>query len=248
MELSSRLEAILAMADPGCRVADIGTDHAFLPIELVRRGIALSAVAMDVREGPLERATAHVQEAGLSERIVVRLSDGLDKLLPGEADTVVISGMGGRLMVHILERRAHVDESIKTWILSPHSEAEWVRRYLNEQGLILTNEDLVQEDGKFYPVMKAAAGPDRVRDAGRMRVLDSGEDFTVDERYGPELIRRRHPVLREYLTKRLEVNRKILESLAGQDGEKALRRRQEILRESEEWKELYQRLQTAEQA
>ena len=105
VKLSARLAAVAALVEPGSRVADVGTDHGYIPIYLVQTGIADRAIAMDVRSGPLERARAHVDRLppGCRERIETRLSDGLKALSPGEADTVVIAGMGGELMIRILD-------------------------------------------------------------------------------------------------------------------------------------------------
>ena len=109
VKLSARLAAVAALVEPGSRVADVGTDHGYIPIYLVQTGIADRAIAMDVRSGPLERARAHVDRLppGCRERIETRLSDGLKALSPGEADTVVIAGMGGELMIRILDEGRH---------------------------------------------------------------------------------------------------------------------------------------------
>ena len=111
VKLSKRLERIASFVQPGSRVADIGTDHGYVPIWLVQKGVCPSALAMDVRKGPLERAEEHVEEVGLSGKIELRLSDGLAKLKAGEADTVVIAGMGGKLTCRILEQGRHVWEN-----------------------------------------------------------------------------------------------------------------------------------------
>ena len=103
MRLSDRLECILACCGSGNCVADVGTDHGQVPIELVSRGRFSGAVAMDVRTGPLQRAEEHVRQRGLRDKIDLRLSDGLEKLAPGEADVIVIAGMGGPLMGRILQ-------------------------------------------------------------------------------------------------------------------------------------------------
>ena len=103
MKLSKRLETIASFVPEGSRIADIGTDHGYIPIHLVQEGKAKHASAMDVRKGPLLRAQSHIQEAGLIDAIEVRLSDGLLKLEKDEADCVVIAGMGGELMIPILE-------------------------------------------------------------------------------------------------------------------------------------------------
>ena len=128
MKLSERLELVLSFVEPGESAADVGTDHGHVPVELVRRTIVKKAVAMDVRKGPLERAEEHVEEVGLSGKIELRLSDGLAKLKAGEADTVVIAGMGGKLTCRILEQGRHVwenwSEGKERLILSPQSEQD----------------------------------------------------------------------------------------------------------------------------
>ena len=102
VHLDQRLLTVARLVRQGAYLADIGTDHGYVPIWLVQKGVCPSALAMDVRKGPLERAEEHVEEVGLSGKIELRLSDGLAKLKAGEADTVVIAGMGGPLMERIL--------------------------------------------------------------------------------------------------------------------------------------------------
>lgn len=102
IRLSVRMSALADMVTPGSRLADVGCDHGYIPIYLCRTGRIPSAIAMDIHEGPLERARQHIEECGLSDRIQTRLSDGLEKLGGDEADTVLIAGMGGCLMCRIL--------------------------------------------------------------------------------------------------------------------------------------------------
>ena len=124
MELSKRLQAVADLVTAGCRVADVGTDHAYIPIALVQEGRIPGAVAMDVNTGPLERARLHVAENRLEEKIELRLSDGLAALSPGEADSVVIAGMGGGLVIRILTEGAQTVRGVKECILQPQSEIE----------------------------------------------------------------------------------------------------------------------------
>ena len=106
--LSQRLKLIAAFVPQDSRIADIGTDHGFVPIYLAKQGRIKSALAMDVRKGPLERAAVHIKEAAVSDiPIETRLSDGLQKLKPGEADTVIVAGMGGELELRILRDGKH---------------------------------------------------------------------------------------------------------------------------------------------
>ncbi len=113
-----------------------------------------SAFAMDINEGPLSRAREHVEENGLSDRIELRLSDGLCALQPGEAETAVLAGMGGGLMIRILKNSPDVTAGMKEFILQPQSEIARVRAFLLEEGFLFIREDMVFEDGKFYPMMK----------------------------------------------------------------------------------------------
>ena len=153
MRLSDRLETVVSMVRPAESAADIGTDHGHVPVELVRRGTVKRALAMDVRKGPLSRAEESVAMAGLENRIETRLSDGLEKLSPGEAEAVVIAGMGGELMIHILEQGRHMWDSVGQWILSPQSEIPKMRKWLWDNGFPVEKEEMVFEDGKFYTIL-----------------------------------------------------------------------------------------------
>ena len=147
MELSKRLTAVAALVTPGSRLADVGTDHGYIPIWLVKNGRIPCAVAMDVNKGPLLRAEENIREEGLEEKIETRLSDGLKKLCPGEADAAVIAGMGGALTIYILEAASRVLPGMKELILQPQSEIAKVRRWLEDQGWQIAEEDMVEEDG-----------------------------------------------------------------------------------------------------
>lgn len=192
MRLSERLERVVSFVRPCASAADIGTDHALVPVELVRRGIVKKALAMDVRPGPLSRAKEQISRAGLSDQIEPRLSDGLAALKPQEAETVIIAGMGGELIIRILTEGRHMWDSVAQWVLSPHSEVFKVRGWLLENGFSIEKEDMVCEDGKYYVLMdvrRAGSGIESpARDAEFVRLL-----------YGDSLIRERNPVLAQYL-------------------------------------------------
>ena len=134
MQISKRLETVAGMVTSGRTVADIGTDHAYIPIYLIQENRAECAVAMDVNRGPLQRAKEHILQYGLEDRIDTRLSDGLAALSAGEADSVIIAGMGGPLTVRILEEGADRLENCAELILQPQSEIGLVRSYLQEKG------------------------------------------------------------------------------------------------------------------
>ena len=153
-ELSERLRAVADLVDDGMVVADIGTDHGYIPIALVQEGRCPRAVAMDINIGPLDRARAHIQAAELSKKIDTRRSDGMKELKAEEADCAIIAGMGGALTIKILEESSATARSLKALILQPQSELYKVREYLAEQGYEILAEDMVLEEGKFYPIMK----------------------------------------------------------------------------------------------
>ncbi len=176
--------------------ADVGTDHGYIPIELVKRGHAPSAIAMDLRKGPLKRAQEHIAAEGLEGRISTRLSDGVCALAPGEADTIIAAGMGGALIIRILQQGAGVCGKAKELILQPQSETAAVRRFLRENGYRITDEDMVYEDGKFYPLMRAVY--DGAMESG---CKADGADETLNDIYGPLLLGNKHPVLKLFLEK-----------------------------------------------
>ena len=215
MKLSKRLETIASLVPKGSIVADIGTDHGYIPIFLVSEGICPRAYAMDVRKGPLERAEEHVKEYGLEEKITLRLSDGLHKLNPKEADTVVIAGMGGELICRILEEGRHVWESTERFILSPQSELSFVRAYLEKNGFAILREKMLKEEGKYYVVMEVGHG-----------CMDLSKAAYYE--FGKGLIQEKNQVLAELLKKEKATLTQILRSLPEQASESTEKRKKEL--------------------
>ena len=206
MRLSERLERVVSFVRPCASAADIGTDHALVPVELVRRGIVKKAIAMDVRPGPLSRAKEQISRAGLSDQIEPRLSDGLATLKPQEAETVIIAGMGGELIIRILTEGRHMWDSVAQWVLSPHSEVFKVRGWILENGFSIEKEDMVCEDGKYYVLMdvkraeaETEAGEGTGAEAGLKTESPARDAEFVRLLYGDGLIRERNPVLAQYL-------------------------------------------------
>lgn len=195
MELSDRLRMNVSLVPEGARVADVGCDHGYASIWLVEQGIAGSCIALDVNEGPLARAREHVERAGLADRIDCRLSDGLAGLCPGEADTVMMAGMGGPLMIRILEEGKAALRESQVLVLQPQSELHEVRRYILEQGFSIDCEKACVEGGKYYFVLRAG----RTAEGGRT-VWDADWKY----RYGTYLAEHGDPVLRGYLLKERE--------------------------------------------
>lgn len=198
-KLSKRLSAAAELVPEGAALVDIGTDHGFLPIELMEKERIKSAIAMDVGKGPLSRAKAHIREAGLEGRIETRLSDGFTALAPGEADTATILGMGGALIQKILTRHNPKDLGLHTLILGAQSEVTELRHFLLEEGYRIETERLIEEDQKFYFLL-------RVR-------TDEPEPIPYTEAeylYGRSLLATGDPTLTDFLTYR----KKVLEGIA----------------------------------
>ena len=155
--ITPRFRKILELI-PNCNtVADIGTDHAYIPVYLVNKGEAKKAIAMDLREGPLKRAEATVVKYNAKEKTELRLSDGLEKLLPDEADVIVIAGMGGLLINEILEKNAKKHKNA-LFVLQPMTAEVEVRKYLEDNGFVIVDERLAREDNKIYQVMSVRFG------------------------------------------------------------------------------------------
>lgn len=165
-KLSQRLRLCADFVTEGCRVADIGTDHAALPVFLVQSGRCGGAVASDLRKGPLSSAGKNIEAAGLSEKISTRLSNGFDEIAEEEFDEAVIAGMGGLLICDILRRTPY--RNSKSFILQPMSYPEEVRRWLYLHGFEITREKAACEGKRVYVVMRADY-------TGKTRVLSDFE-------------------------------------------------------------------------
>ena len=224
MKLSNRMKAVAAMVTNGSRLADIGTDHAFVPIFLLQKQIIPWAIASDINEGPLERAREHIREAGLEEQISIRLGDGLSRVSPGEADSILIAGMGGELILHILEEGEAVCRQAGELILQPQSEIHKVRRYLREHDYRLVDEDMILEDGKYYPMMRAV--PVESLDWDKNMSPEAVETCDI---YGPMLLKDGNQVLRKYLVREHRINQGLLTRLSRVEETPAIRERKEVL-------------------
>lgn len=202
MKLSNRLERILSFVEEGDAVADVGCDHGFAAIELVSRGIASKVSALDVNRDPLEKARENAARAGVMEKIGFYLSDGLEKLPEGEADTVIIAGMGGMLMSRIIsDTPKAVMKGIRKLILSPQSEQSHFRHFLADNGFEIEDEALIYEDNKFYPVILA-------KNTG----IAYSYEKEIYYRYGKILPERADAVLRENLLYDISILEKILKN------------------------------------
>ncbi len=217
VHLSERLKRLAANVQRKGVVADIGCDHGFTSIYLVQMGLADRAVAMDINRGPLERAQEHILQYQVQDKVALRLSDGAKELSAGEADTILISGMGGALICRILRESETVVRSASELVLSPQSEAWLVRRCIHGLGFRIAAEEMVKEQGKYYVVLRAVQGQESY-----------GQD--IDYIYGRKLLEGRDAVFLEYLRKERCRVEEVLKGMEGKELSGAgQEKRQELL-------------------
>lgn len=157
-ELSPRLRMVGDLVPPGARLADVGTDHAYLPAALILEEKIPRAVAADLRRGPLDRARATVREYGLTGKVAFRLCDGLTGIRPDEADAVTVAGMGGETIAAILSAAPWTRERDVPLILQPMSSLPDLRGWLQENGFSIEEEHLAQEGETLYTAFLVRAG------------------------------------------------------------------------------------------
>lgn len=232
--LSDRLLAIVSLVPPGGALCDVGCDHAHVPIWLLAHGVIDRAIGMDVISGPLQKARENLEAFGESERVELRLSNGLDAYRAGEADTLVIAGMGGRIMENILRREMDKTRSFSSMVLEPQADPGLVRAALRDAGFLITSEKLVYNEGKYYPVIRA----DRRQKGQEQRRPDwpEGTDESLcrqaEDDFGPLLLCTRDAVLFRYLLWRERGCEKILAAL--ERAAEGSTRRAQVLQEREE--------------
>lgn len=217
VQLSKRLSAVAQLVTITGILADVGTDHGYIPVYLTGKEQIKKAIAMDVNQGPLERAQEHIRQYGLENRIETRLSDGLQALKTKEVEGIVIAGMGGNLMKRILMQGEQVAHTAKELILQPQSEVMEFRKFLWESGYTIVAEDMVLEDGKYYPMMRV------VYENAQKEILD-----VLALKYGEKLLEQKHPVLKQYLLWQKMQKEKILGNLQKNAKKDVSSRKEEI--------------------
>ncbi len=206
--LSERMKVVAEMVSIGLSVADIGCDHGYIAIYLVKAGFCPKCIAADLSLGPLYAAKKNIEKYGVSGKVITRQSDGLKNIKKGEIQALVISGMGGKLINNILSEEIEKTVSMTELILEPQSDAEDIRVFLYENGFKIERETLVLERGKYYPVIKAVRG---------FSPPLKKEEYV----YGPCLLGDRNALLKVYLKKEESRVRTLLFDISKQDGEAA---------------------------
>ena len=188
MELSARLKAVAGMVTKGNRVCDVGCDHGYISIYLVKNGVSPYVYAMDVNKGPLLRAKEHILDYGYADKIETILSDGLVALGDRDSDALICAGMGGKLIIKILTEGMEQVLKMRELVLQPQSEIHLVREFLRNKGFYIDKEDMIFEDGKYYPMMHVIIESEK-----------QNEDNPVFDKFGPCLLKEKHPVLKDFL-------------------------------------------------
>lgn len=198
--LSDRLQVIANYIEPGESVADIGTDHGYLPVYLYQNNISHHIVMADINHGPIERAKENANKYLGDNDIEVRIGSGLAVLAEKEVDTIVIAGMGGLLIKDILEIDIQKAKSCKKLILQPRNAQDKLREWLINNGFYIEDEALVRE-GKFIcEVLKVIKGKDHVSDS-------------IYYEIGQRLVEKKAPLLVEFLDRKIAIEKKIISSI-----------------------------------
>ncbi len=187
IELSNRLQMIASKIRVGSRLADIGSDHALLPVYLAQKGVIASAIAGEYNPGPLEAAKKQVEQSGCSHIIEIREGNGLSVLQHGEANVITIAGMGGALITQILTEGQSKLEQVNEMILQPNVGEELVRHWLVKHNWCLIDENIVLEDGKIYEILHAIQ-------------VDDAKVWN-DKLYNEDFFKSRYPNCKQYITK-----------------------------------------------
>ena len=209
------MKAIISLVRKGETVADIGCDHGYIPITLYRTGISPRCIASDIKEGPIRIAQSNIRQYQASEGVEARIGDGLTVLRPGEAETAVIAGMGGKTILDMLRQSRDIAVGMNL-ILSPQSELSEVRRYLTEEGFRIEEECFVKEEEKYYPVIRADY-------TGKCCPLDEEQAL-----FGPVLLAERNATLKEYILKRKDWLKRMNEILSDETSASAENRKKEM--------------------
>ena len=202
MRMNLRLSTLAQMVDQGARVADIGTDHAYLPIQLVKEGKVDYAIASDVAAGPLENAEKDIIAAGLKNKIETRLGSGLETISAKDRiDTVVIAGMGGKLMTNILNEAWSRNFHFATLILEPNVGEPSVREWLSAHKYQIINEKIIAEAGHIYELIKAQELENTIS-------LTDRQIF-----FGPEILKEKNQVFYQKWRDQLAYHQRLLTNL-----------------------------------
>ncbi|MDW8799797.1 class I SAM-dependent methyltransferase [Clostridium sp. A1-XYC3] len=227
MELSIRLETIASMVDKCECVVDVGTDHGYIPIYLVRNNICNTAIASDINKGPVEKARFNVRIEGLEDKINCRLGGGLTTINKGEVQGIVIAGMGGNLIRDIIEERKEIFKEVKFAVLQPVQNPEVLREYIYQKGYKIIDEELCIDENRFYEIIK---------------IKYDNNPKKVDEIFyevGKSLVDKKHSLLPKFIEEKIKKYNKILLNIK-ENTELADKRKKELRVKIDRLEELLQ--------
>ncbi len=223
-KLSLRLQRVALHIPKGSILADIGSDHAYLPCYAIINDLCSKAIAGEVVEGPYQSALKQVKETGLQARVDVRKGDGLDVLEVDEATSVTIAGMGGTLIASILERGKNKLAKVERLILQPNVGSQNVRIWLMENNWELVDEEILEEDGKIYEILIAEAGEP-------LKPYEDEREKRI--RFGPFLMKQQHPIfVKKWIQEKRHLE-KIIEQMDASGNNHLQEKRKELLAQIE---------------
>jgi tRNA (adenine22-N1)-methyltransferase len=219
--LSKRLETVAKYIPKGSVLADIGSDHAYLPCYAVLNHIVVQAVAGEISDGPLRSAQQQVKKSGLEHKIDVRKGDGLEVIRPNEVDCITIAGMGGALISKILEEGKSKLDGVKRLVLQPNVGAKHIRLWLLDHQWEIVSEEILEEDNKIYEIIVAEKGDPK----------KPYENLEREILLGPFLIKEKNEAFRKKWSHELKNWKRIVEQLKkGSHSEENLLKQQELQR------------------
>ena len=214
IKLSNRLQAVARPIPAGLRVADVGTDHGYLPVYLVVNDIAPKVIASDRGKRPLDSARQLISLLSLENQIDVRLGDGLSVLQPDEAEVICLAGMGGVAIKEIISAGLPLAQAAKRLVLQPQRNVPAVRRFLVANGFKIVAEDLAEDDGFYYEIIAV--------EPGLMELTEQEADF------GPLLLRDGHPLFKDFLILKETDLTQLLAAMADNNSKDSLQRKKQL--------------------
>lgn len=210
IKLSPRLQKMADLIQPGETVADIGTDHGFLPMALWESGISPRVILSDINSGPLEKARVNIEKYFPETEFDVRLGSGLSAIHPVEVDAIIIAGMGGQLISEILGEDLNKTRTFKRMILQPRNAQDKLRAWLMENGFFIYDESLVRE-GKYLCEIIAVLPGNEAHSPGNESDLSHGGPMDLE--VSPVLFEKQDPLLVEFIENKIRIEKKILEAV-----------------------------------
>lgn len=251
VKLSARLKKIAEQIPPGSRLADIGSDHALLPVYTVQEGRVTFAVAGEINAGPLKAAQKQIREAGLEQIVFARLGDGLEVVGAGEVNVITIAGMGGSTIESILDRGKNKLAGVEKLILQPNVGEAAVRSWLLNNEWHLAGEHLLEEDGLYYEVLTAVpirSELDAERNAALYKPIEWNGGFRADMSLqllmGPHLLRRPDALFKAKWLEEVDKRQRIMEQMSRSQTLEAAQKRQSMKAETEKIMEVLACLHT----